>query len=52
MTSFFTIELDAFPWNGEGKMPLGMVTGIICKQRVYHGLAIDDSVVYMLLLEC
>lgn len=31
MTSFFTIELDAFPFNEEGKMPLPTIVGIICK---------------------
>lgn len=32
MTSFFTIELDAFPYNDEGKMPLPTILGIIRKE--------------------
>jgi hypothetical protein len=29
MTSFFTIELDAFPYNDDGKLPLPTILGII-----------------------
>ena len=46
MASFFTIELDGFPYNNDGKMPLPTVVAIICKISIRRS---PDILVPMLL---